>query len=146
MLASSLASQLLQENHHSKNGLQPLHRHRPCSPLHSWLSVNTRLAALAAIGLVDKTAFGLAAGTWLATRPGHATGTAGHLNLDLVCRVIARHGQLDRRARRTGLAITAIAAIGTATRLAPGATRCLTVGPVEADEPWRTRATASIHP
>ncbi|MNU75480.1 hypothetical protein D3C71_650120 [compost metagenome] len=108
------------------------------------MPVGTRFAALAAIGCIDKAALGLAARSRFTTRTRQATGTTGHLHLDLFCRVITRHRQFDQGPRRAWLTITAVAAVGTPSGLAPGTTRRLTVGPVESDKSWRPRTTARV--
>ena len=81
------------------------------------MTIDARTPALAALGLVNQAALGLAASTRLAAGTGEATGTASHLNLDLLRRVVTRDLQPDQCTRRSRLAITAIAAIGTATCL-----------------------------
>ena len=125
--------------------LQTLNSHRTRRTGRPRLTVSTRSAALAAIGLVNEAALGLATRARFTARPGHTTVTAGHLNLDQFRRVITRHFQPNQCTRRARLTVAAITAIGTATGLAPGTTRCLTVGPIETDETRCARAAASVH-
>ena len=125
--------------------LQSLNRHCSCRTHRPRLPVSTRFSTLAAIGLVDQATLGFTARSRFSAWAGQTTGATGHLNLDLLRRIIARHNQLDQRPLCSWLTITAIAAVGTMPRLTPGATRRLAIGTVEAEKSWCASTTASIH-
>ena len=125
--------------------LQTLNRHLAGAPGLSRLPGNSGTTGFTAISAVHKAAFGFTACPRTSGFPRLAPGSAINPHADQVARITG--GQLKTHIRTgcTGLAITAVVAIGSGTRSPPGTTRRLAITTVEPGKTRCTRAATGIN-